>query len=58
MTEFEKEYERELKESIKKFTDGILVDNNEDLRTLKLAYGFARACFRENRAGKEVRADG
>lgn len=52
--EHEKEYIEWLRKSIKEFADGILVDNERDLRALKMTYGFARACFMENRAGKAV----
>lgn len=58
MMKNKQEYIKWLRESIKEFADSILVDNDEDLRALKMTYGFARACYRENRAGKAVRVDG
>lgn len=54
MMENKQEYIKWLRESIKELADSILVDNDEDLRVLKMTYGFARACDRENRAGKAV----
>lgn len=41
-----------LKKGMKGLVDGIRVDNEQDLEILKLAYGFVRAGFWENRAGK------
>ena len=38
---------------IKELADGIRVDNGQDLEVLKLIYGFVRARFLENRAGKQ-----
>ena len=54
MMEHEKEYIEWLRQSIKEFADGILVDNEKDLSALKMTYGFARTCFMESRAGKAV----
>lgn len=54
----DREYADSLKKGIKELADGIRVDNEQDLEVLKLVYGFVRAGFRENRAGKAVRVDG
>ena len=54
----DREYADSMKKGIKELVDGTRVDNGQDLEVLKLAYGFVRAGFRENRAGKAVRADG
>lgn len=54
----DREYADSMKKGIKELIDGIRVDNEQDLEVLKLAYGFVRAGFRENGAGKAVRADG
>lgn len=48
----DKEYADSLKKGIKELVDGIRVDNEQDLKILKLVYGFVHAGFRENRAGK------
>lgn len=49
----DKEYADSLKRGIKELVDGIRVDNGRDLEVLKLVYGFARAGFLENRAGRQ-----
>ena len=54
----DREYVDSMKKGIKELVDGIRVDNEQDLEVLKLVYGFVRAGFRENRAGKAVRVDG
>ncbi len=54
----DREYADSLKKGIKELVDGVRVDNEQDLEVLKLAYGFVRAGFLENRAGKAVRVDG
>ena len=54
----DKEYADSMKKGIKELVDGTSVDNEQDLKILKLVYGFARAGFRESRAGKAVRVDG
>ena len=54
----DREYADSLKNGIKELADEIRVDNEQDLEVLKLAYGFVRAGFLENRAGKAVRVDG
>lgn len=54
----DREYVDSMKKGIKELVDEIRVDNEQDLEVLKLVYGFVRAGFRENRAGKAVRVDG
>ena len=49
----DREYADSLKKGIKELVDSIRVDNEQDLEVLKLVYGFVRAGFLENRAGKQ-----